>query len=295
MGGRGVRSLGVSALVSIVALVAPAAVFGAETPVAATAPYELDFTLPSDASSGCQVCHGDPALVRIRDGVITSYYIDSAAIAASSHANEQCVGCHLDFTYKAPHTAGAWDVVAKTACRNCHEQQGRDVGVGVHRASTTSADGATASAETTPAPKPLCGDCHGSHGIPMLTDNPAGRAALHADGWNVCGRCHEDYWESYNDYYHGAAYKRGAEDAPACWDCHGWHDILPSTERGSRVHESHLVETCGQTGCHVGVDERYAEYATFIHGRNELAAANPVHRAIRSVAGFVSRIFGGGR
>ena len=29
----------------------------------------------------------------------------------------------------------------------------------------------------------------------------------------LCADCHPDYWDNYNDYYHGAAYKRGATDA----------------------------------------------------------------------------------
>ena len=277
-----------------VALVAPVAAYGqgVSPSVSPTAPYELDFTLPTESKSGCLVCHGDPALVRIRDGVVMSYYIDDATIADSAHFEQQCVGCHLDFTYKAPHGADTWEITAKTACRNCHEEQSRAFGVGVHRPTVPNGNGN--GEPKSPHPKPLCGDCHGSHEILALTDNPQGRAAIHADGWEVCGRCHEDYWDSYNDYYHGAAYKRGAEDAPACWDCHGWHDILPSSERGSRVHESHLVETCGQDGCHFGVDENYASYAVFIHGRPEIVDDNPLISLVRTVIGAIGRLFGGG-
>jgi ferredoxin len=234
------------------------------------------------------VCHGDPALVRVRDGVVMSYHIDPTVVAASAHVDQQCVGCHVDFTYKAPHGDADWVATSKTACRNCHDEASVAFGKGVHRMTVTNG-----SAETTTAPKPLCGDCHGSHSIAMLTDNPEGQAELHADGWYVCGRCHEDYWDSYDDYYHGRAYKRGAEDAPACWDCHGWHDILPSTDRSSTVHESHLVETCGQAGCHAGVDENYTSYAVFIHGRPEITEDNWLISVVRSVIGAVGRLFGG--
>lgn len=274
-----------------VALLAPAIACGqgVQPSVSPTAPYELDFTLPSESKSGCLVCHGDPALVRVRDGIVQSYYIDDKTIAESAHFEQQCVGCHIDFTYKAPHGSPDWVTTSKTACRNCHDEQSVAFGTGVHR--PTVSNGSTTNGST--EPKPLCGDCHGSHAIVALTDNPAGKAALHANGWEVCGRCHEDYWDSYNDYYHGAAYKRGAEDAPACWDCHGWHDILPSSERGSRVHESHLVETCGQSGCHHGVDENYVKYAVFIHGRPEITDGNPLISLVRSVIGAIGRLFGG--
>jgi hypothetical protein len=287
-------------------LLAPevAAAAEAKPSILATAPYDLDFTLPTESKSGCMVCHGDPALVRTRDGVLKSYYIPPEQLAASAHANQQCVGCHMDFTYKAPHGVYDWKTTAKAACRNCHDEAARAYGSGVHRpsASPTATPAAsvatpTPAGEATSAPKPLCGDCHGAHDISVLTtDTPqakAGRAAMHRNGWQVCGRCHEEYWDNYNDYYHGAAYKRGALDAPACWDCHGWHDILPSKDRASRVNEAHLVETCGQTGCHeVGVDENYVEYAVFIHGRDRITAENWLVGVWRTFREAVGRLFG---
>jgi hypothetical protein len=266
----------------------------------ATAPYELDFTLPSESRSGCLVCHGDPALIRVREGIITSFFISAETMAASTHVDQQCVGCHVDFTYKSPHLADQWSVTAKSACRNCHDEQSQAFGVGVHRPTVPSAQPVpVASTETPEAPKPLCGDCHGSHDIMALTETGGddwrdGKAEIHDRGYEVCGRCHQDYWDSYADYYHGAAYKRGAEDAPSCWDCHGWHDILPSDDRGSRVNGAHLVETCGQEGCHFGVDETYVEYAAFIHGRPELEAANPLRAFFRTIAESIGRLFGGG-
>ena len=289
MGSRIGRTIGVGTII-VVALLAPTAAYaqGVLPSTSPTAPYELDFTLPTDSKSGCMVCHGDPALVRVRDGVVKSYYIDPGAVAASVHVEQQCVGCHVDFTYKSPHGDADWVITSKAACRNCHDEQSVAFGQGVHRMTITNGD----SAET--APKPLCGDCHGSHEILALTDNREGQRALHDDGWQVCGRCHEDYWDSYDDYYHGRAYKRGASDAPACWDCHGWHDILPSDDRSSMVHESHLAETCGQEGCHDGVDENYTSYAVFIHGREEITADNPVISLVRSVMSAIGRLFGGG-
>lgn len=290
----------VAAIALAACLILPITAFAQEAapsePTTGTAPYQLDFTLPSESRSGCLVCHADPALIRVRAGAIVSYYIDEQAIAESTHRDQQCVGCHVDFTYRAPHGAQDWSATAKSSCRNCHEEQSQAFGSGVHRPVVPSV--VEASAETSPAPLPLCGDCHGSHRMMALTeaggeDFEEGRAAVHADGWQVCGRCHEDYWDSYNDYYHGAAYKLGAEDAPACWDCHGWHDILPSDDRGSRVNEARLVETCGQAGCHTGVDENYVEYAVFIHGRSEIAAKNPIYSLIRTITDALGRLFGG--
>lgn len=262
----------------------------------ATAPYELDFTLPSESRSGCMVCHGDPALIRVREGAAVSFYVDQEVMTASTHGDQQCVGCHVDFTYSAPHSAADWPTTAKSACRNCHDEQSRALGTGVHRAVVAPAQ---PSEESSVGPVPLCGDCHGGHDIRALTeaggeDWKKGKAALHQQGYEVCGRCHQEYWDNYSDYYHGAAYKKGAEDAPACWDCHGWHDILPSDDRGSMVNEDHLTETCGQDGCHEGVDEKYTEYAAFIHTRQQVKAENPIVSLFRSITDALGRLFGGG-
>jgi hypothetical protein len=229
--------------------------------------YDLDFTLPTAAKAGCQVCHGDPNLARLRNGVIVNYYVDPEVLAASPHVSVQCTGCHLDFAFAAPHEiVGEWQLRARADCKNCHRDQFIAYGKGAHRVEMS--EGGVLKPDQDE--KPLCGDCHGSHAMVALTDDPAGQRALHADGWNVCGRCHEDYWDNYNDYYHGRAYKRGAADAPACWDCHDAHDILNSDDRDSSVNERHIVETCQQ--CHSDANEEYVRYAAMIHGTQDAYA-----------------------
>ncbi|MBA4370830.1 MAG: hypothetical protein C0418_04550 [Coriobacteriaceae bacterium] len=167
----------------------------------------------------------------------------------------------------------------------------------------TAAGTATASAETSPsnadtAEIPLCGDCHGAHAIQYcdvvswsetsdtvrLEAAKRGRAALRRQGYEVCGRCHTAWWASYDDWYHGKAYKAGgAPDAPACWQCHGAHEILPSTNRRSTVNETGLSETCGQCHQHQVPNERYLSYVGAIHGRVEAQASNPIVEVVDAV------------
>jgi hypothetical protein len=110
----------------------------------------------------------------------------------------------------------------------------------------------------------------------MLTDNPEGQQALHEQGQRICGDCHQDYWDNYDDYYHGAAYKAGAPDAPACWQCHKAHDILRSTDRRSSVNEVNLVATCGQ--CHTNEpNDDYVSYSVYVHGKEDVRAENPLY------------------
>lgn len=251
--------------------------------------YDLDFTLPTAAKAGCMVCHGDQDLVRLKDGVLKSYYLEPAVMDASAHASVQCTGCHMNFAFTLPHvTAGTdWRTTAKSACKNCHEDQFYRYGQGVHRQQLDT----TATVDPDQPQRPLCGDCHGSHAIPILADNPEGQAEMQHTAWETCGRCHTDYWDAWNDYYHGAAYKDGAHDAPACWDCHGAHDIFPSDDPQSSVGSRHLGQTCAT--CHEDAVGRYLQYADFVHGREGVNESVPLRGWLEQVRDILRAIFGG--
>lgn len=257
----------------------------------ATAPalgqWALDFTLPTFGKSGCLVCHSDSKLVVPKAGADISYWVDQAAYDRSVHARVVCTGCHTDFGYKAPHTSAVdWKMTAKQSCVACHAKEARDFSDGAH-AIRPSPD---RKVDPKAASKPRCGDCHGGHDMQKLKDNPAGRAALRAQGQQVCGLegCHKDYWDNYNDYYHGRAYKRGAEDAPACWDCHGAHTVIVSTSILAPTNEANLTETCGKGAkgdmkCHEGVSDELASYVTLIHKKEEVLTANPLYSVLVAV------------
>jgi len=252
--------------------------------------YDVDFSLPTNAKAGCMVCHGDPDLTRLKDGELVSYWVDPAVADASAHATVQCTGCHLDFAFKTPHSsaAGDWQTEAKSACQNCHLDQSALVAAGAHRAGSKPGE---PTSTASPDPKPLCGDCHGSHDIMTLTDSPEEQAAMHANGREVCSdSCHQEYWDNYQDYYHGAAYQDGSPDAPACWDCHMAHDILPAADVNSSVNERHLVETCQQ--CHPDANEEYVEYAQLIHHREETAEEFFLYTWISEARAAVMSLFG---
>jgi len=260
----------------------------------ATRTYDLDFTLPTAGKSGCLVCHGDPNLAKIGVETTSSIYVEVAQLQDSAHAEDTpCTGCHLDFAYTAPHKqiegGEDWEAAAKLACKNCHKDAFSAFANGVH--SPAGKPGQTASetvaarvAKGKPANVPLCGDCHGGHVIPSM-DDTAAMTAQHLTGYDMCGTCHTEAGEGYADYYHGAAYRRGSLDAPSCWDCHGYHEILAVDDRRSPVHTSRLAETCGQAGCHDNVDEQFLEYAKLIHGHDALRDANPVFSLTRNTIG----------
>ncbi len=302
--------LAIAAFLAVIAagMIAPAAfaVTSATTTSSesATRTYDFDFTLPTAGKSGCQVCHGDKNLVKPSGDSTVSLYVDQAELDASAHVNTVCSGCHVDFAYETPHENVAsgddWRATAKLACKNCkqHQPQFTDYASGAHSPAprpgeTESQTVAGRQAEGKPLYVPYCGDCHGSHAIPSKNDTEA-RLAYQDQGIKVCGGCHTKQSDSYADYYHGAAYREGAPDAPACWDCHGTHEILPAADKRSMVNEQHIVETCGQEGCHINVLEQqtqFIEYAAFIHGRKDEMQDNPLVAFYQSALETVSSWF----
>jgi hypothetical protein len=260
-------------------------------------PYSMDFTLPTLGKSGCGVCHADPNLIRIKQNQYVSFYVPPEVIDSSAHgpgpktgkAGVLCTGCHLDFAATSKHNDTNWQRTAKMACRSCHTNEQNDYAKGRHAVNSKPGQ-ADANAEK----KPLCGDCHGDHDIARLDD--AGRASLHKSGWQVCGRCHPNEWNSYSDYYHGAAYRGGAPDAPACWDCHDSHNIMPSSDPRSPTNGANLVQTCGGPSgkkCHDNVNDEFVSYAGLIHRKAKALDANPMYSWMQKTTSGISAALSG--
>jgi hypothetical protein len=256
-----------------------------------TAPdtYDLSWTLPTAGKSGCLVCHGDQNLVRIQDGRSISLYVSYETLQGSAHANVPCTGCHADFAFKTPHTntkTDAWKAVAKSSCKNCHKSEFAAYTSGVH--SPARPPGLKVAASSAKGkPVPLCGDCHGGHDIMALKDNPEAQRSFHASALEMCGQCHTAEAGNYADYYHGAAYKEGAPDAPACWNCHKGHEVLPSSDRRSSTNPDNLPETCAQ--CHAGdPNMKYASYGKIIHGKASVLNNNPLYKLYRQAGDQIS-------
>ncbi len=207
-------------------------------------------------------------------------------IDASAHAQTLCTDCHVDFAYKTPHpntvASDEWKILAKSACKNCHRDKFLEWANSAHSTAGSPSPTGTADVTTTVGapdssapgkPRPLCGDCHGGHAIPSKTDTAAAEV-IHGSALEMCGQCHTKAASTYADYYHGAAYRRGAEDAPACWQCHNTHLILPSANRLSWTNQDNLVTTCGQ--CHKGtLNDQYTDYARLDSSQGSDTAGEP--------------------
>ncbi len=232
---------------------------------------------------GCMQCHAQASLVRAGPGGTATYRVDG--LEKSAHNNLTCVQCHADFRWDdKPGATPLWNVNAGLACMDCHEhaEAAERYRGSIHWEKLQAREFGSAS----------CGSCHGGHNIKRLDTAEASRA-LHASAVEMCARCHMDYYESYDDYYHGAAYKRGTPDAPACWDCHDSHALLPSKNPSSSVSPGNVAATCGREGCHRDTSDEFVEASrSLIHRKDAVASANPVLAFIENAR---RSWFGGGQ
>ena len=116
-----------------------------------------------------------------------------------------------------------------------------------------------------------CLACHGQKAMTAHVDKtiygksvhaPMGCTSCHADLAGAvhpgkdkpqpvsCESCHAEAVKTFNSSAHAAALKAG-RFAANCADCHGTHDIVPSTDSSSPVSRKNLPTTCGK--CHEDV------------------------------------------
>jgi len=77
-----------------------------------------------------------------------------------------------------------------------------------------------------------------------------GKELPHADDLSSvnCGACHSAEQQLHSKSLHGKAIERGDPLAPRCNDCHGIHDILPASNRLSKIAPLKIPGLCGK--CH---------------------------------------------
>lgn len=221
------------------------------------------------ASFGCVDCHAGAAAeshsAKTASASCVSCHADAAtALAGSAHAalgnpnsSETCITCHG--------TANAQRAVAGTQfCATCHATEVEQYQASVHGRARIRGNGDV----------PTCQSCHGSaHAVLSASDprSPVGKQRLP----DTCGSCHSDaklaakYMftevrpvDAWRQSVHGRAIAQGNLNAASCSDCHGTHDILPSSDPRSKIWKQNVAATCGR--CHAGV---YQTYGSSIHGQ----------------------------
>jgi cytochrome b subunit of formate dehydrogenase len=219
---------------------------------------------PQNIAKTCAVCHADSEMarkfhipvVRPVEAYLQSVHARAVAAGKGGAVCTDCHGAHAILPANDAASPIARPKVPET-CGRCHADvlrafrqsiHGEAVGRGIRNA-------------------PVCTDCHGEHRIlprnepnsPVFVTNVAGE---------TCGRCHADTRLSerfglptdkvpaFQDSFHGLALRAGQLTAANCASCHGVHDIRPSSDPRSHVHQTNLAATCGK--CHPGAGTRFS-------------------------------------
>ncbi len=227
-----------------------------------------------------------------------------------SEASISCFACH-----GAHHVRPASDPASPihprriaATCGRCHRPEAAAYARSVH-ARALAIRG---------IPAPSCVACHGAHGVraPEDREAPVSRRKV----VYTCAECHEDpavlratalplaVVDSYEETFHGIAYRQGITDVATCPSCHGAHDVRPVDDPRSRVGPRRVRETC--RACHGTVDEAMLERIRHPRRPGGLGAAlrnlrlyypvagtaaNPlVVSGLGALVGFLSGVFGVG-
>jgi len=177
-----------------------------------------------------------------------------AGLARAEQPNS-CIECHsaLDPPLQVTHEHFAQDIHAQKGltCASCHG--------GDPSKSDMDAMSKAAGFRGKPARKDipaLCGKCH-SDGAYMRQYNPSLRT---------------DQFTQYQTSIHGKRLAKGDTKVAVCIDCHGVHGMRPASDTRSKVHPTHVAETCSR--CHAdpaymkgyGIPtDQYAAYSVSVH------------------------------
>ncbi len=204
---------------------------------------------PPDAPKPvCATCHATQAGEHARS-------VHGRELKSGNEAAPDCATCHgAAHEIVSARTAGFRQAVP-AACGRCHDEPARHFQESVH---------GRAAARGIPE-APVCTDCHGEHSIQRHGEKSSSVHPSHIR--ETCARCHADVrlsrrlglpgdrLTSFDASFHGLAAKTGSQSVANCASCHGFHDILPSSDRKSKIHPENLAATCGQ--CHPGAGRRF--------------------------------------
>jgi cytochrome b subunit of formate dehydrogenase len=200
-----------------------------------TTPRSRDPNAPMSAVNqlhNCGQCHKD-----MMDGYLGSVHARALLVSGLNIA-PACSDCHGSHDIKRhidPQSRSSHQKSPET-CGSCHE--------GILKVWIESAHGALWKEGKD---GPLCSTCHSAHSI---QDPTTITSREHMP--NECGNCHDDKIRSFHDSFHGKATEVGRRQAATCSDCHTPHHNLPVSDPNSSVNPANLMETCGNSSCHVG-------------------------------------------
>lgn len=214
---------------------------------------------PLNVPKTCGQCHSKDGMAG-KHGLASVYpnYIDSIHGFALSKegllvaANcQSCHGSHKILSRSDPQSSTYKSNIPKT-CGTCHAKIADDYQTGAHGKAIVAGNlGA-----------PVCSDCHTAHAIVQPTDS-----SFRMQAAPMCGNCHKDKFTTYRDTFHSQLNSLGGHGETArCFDCHGAHHVLPTSDPDSPVNQANLVKTCGQ--CHANANAKFVQYQPHADARD---------------------------
>jgi len=222
----------------------------------------------------------------IRWGLLVIVLLVVSVLAAAETQNA-CVNCHAKLEGSLKVTAEQADVHGHKgmSCDICHGGNTQD-----EARAKAAGSGFRGHISREQIPQ-LCGSCHADVTY-MKRFNPSLRT---------------DQLAQYHTSVHGIQFAKGDTHVAICTDCHGAHDIRPSSDRRSPVHPLNVAQTCQR--CHADatlmksyriVATQYSDYTSSVHHqamveRGDLSAptcstCHGSHGAVPPGAGSVANI-----
>jgi cytochrome b subunit of formate dehydrogenase len=250
----------------------------------ATSIHGVSHTLGASGAANCWDCHGSHTMVPVKQADSPVFKLNLPQTCARCHSNP---GLTKEYQMKYPDAAAQYadsihgrallkmGLIVAPSCNDCHGVHDikRDVDrdspinhlnvaktcgnchVGIEDVYNQSVHGQLLAKGDTRGP--VCTDCHTPHEIVSPRDG-----SFKAESDARCGKCHEDRLAFYRETYHGKAMALGkpsvASDVAACYDCHGHHDVLPSSDPRSHLSKANILNTCRQ--CHPNATIGFTEY-----------------------------------
>jgi cytochrome b subunit of formate dehydrogenase len=246
--------------------------------------HGMSKAMGASAAASCVDCHGSHDMQPVRNADSPVFKLNLPRTCAKCHSN---AGITAEYRMKYPEVASQYSesihgrallqmgLILAPSCNDCHGvhdiKRSVDRSSSVNHANVAATCGAchlgiektyNASIHGQILAKgdqsgPVCTDCHSAHQI----EAPGGNH-FKARSDERCGKCHQDRLAHYRETYHGKAMALGrpnvASEVAACYDCHGYHDVLPPSNPASHLSKANIVATCQK--CHPGATASFAEY-----------------------------------
>src|ERR1022692_4034478 len=247
----------------------------------ATSIHGMSHAMGASGAANCWDCHGSHGILPVKDPASPVFKLNLPQTCAKCHSNP---GLTREYEIKYPEAASQYmdsihgrallkmGLIVAPSCNDCHgvhdikrsidrdspinhanvAQTCGKCHVGIEETYNKSIHGQLLAKGDQRGP--VCIDCHSAHQIV----NPTGKN-FKALSDERCGKCHADRLEHYSETYHGKAMALGkpnsAPAVAACYDCHGFHDILPPSNSLSHLSKTNILATCQQ--CHPGATAKF--------------------------------------